>query len=134
MNFKEHKKRNIQLDVTPLVDTVFNLLIFFALSLNFTSSAALPVNLPAASSAERFAETSQIVIHITRTGAVVLNQSPVSIRHLQQELLQKGSPAPHAAAIIQADEQVSHGRVVKVMDICRRAGFNKILIAAAVQK
>jgi len=124
----------MQLDVTPLVDTVFNLLIFFALSFNFASSVALPVNLPEASSSGPLDETRQIGIHITRTGAVLLNQTEVSLRHLRQELVRMRPGDSPAAAVIQADELVSHGRVVRVMDICRQAGFNKILIAAARQK
>jgi biopolymer transport protein ExbD len=134
MTFKERKKRNVQLDITPVVDTVFNLLIFFALSLNFTSSAALPVNLPEVSSSEKIAETGQVVIQITSAGVIFLDQESVSARHLQEKLQHARSKASQCVAIIQADEQVSHGRVVRVMDMCRKAGFTKISIAAALRE
>ena len=49
MQFKEKRKKNIQLDITPIVDMVFNLLIFFALSLNFTAAASINLVLPSTS-------------------------------------------------------------------------------------
>jgi len=130
MQFKEKRKKDIHLDITPIVDTVFNLLIFFALSLNFTFTSSLNINLPEVSSKEVIGETRQAIIQITKKGEIFLNQSRVNNNSLAEMLKKIKLKTPLCNIVIQADELVPHGKVVYVMDICKKAGFNKISIAA----
>jgi len=130
MQFKEKRKKGIHLDITPIVDTVFNLLIFFALSLNFTFTSSLNINLPEVSSKEIIGGTKRAIIQITKKGEVFLNQSKVNNDSLSEMLQKIKLKTPLCNIVIQADERVPHGKVVSVMDICKKAGFNKISIAA----
>jgi biopolymer transport protein ExbD len=130
MEFKEKRKKDIHLDITPIVDTVFNLLIFFALSLNFTFTSSLNINLPEVSSKEIIGEAKRAIIQITKKGEVFLNQSKVNNDSLSEMLQKIKLKTPLCNIVIQADERVPHGKVVSVMDICKKAGFNKISIAA----
>lgn len=130
MEFKEKRKKDIHLDITPIVDTVFNLLIFFALSLNFTFTSSLNINLPEVSSKEIIGGTKRAIIQITKKGEVFLNQSKVNNDSLSEMLQKIKLKTPLCNIVIQADERVPHGKVVSVMDICKKAGFNKISIAA----
>lgn len=133
MKFKEKKKRNVILDITPIVDTVFNLLIFFALSLNFTSNTILKVNLPKISSRDSSYEKNSLTIQITRQDDILFNKKSVDIEALKILLTEAKEKNKAFSVIIQADEQVSHGKVVRIMDICKRCGFQKISIAAEIK-
>ena len=118
------------LDLTPMVDMVFNLLIFFALSLNFvTTTGGINVKLPEASSAKPL-KTENITINLTKTGQIYYNKQPVSVNVVKKKL--KGVKDKSTLVIIRADNQVEHGKVVQVMDIAKSEGFTKLAIA--VQK
>ena len=131
MEFKKRRKKDIHLDITPIVDTVFNLLIFFALSLNFTNPSTLPIKLPQISSKDVTKQPiQQITIEITEMGEVFLNQKAQTDDSLQQKLKRLKSQSPESKVILLADEKVYHGKIVKIMDLCKKAGFNKISIAA----
>ena len=135
MEFKKKRKKDIHLDITPIVDTVFNLLIFFALSLNFTFTSSLNIKLPRVSSKEITGETGQVTVQITKKGDIFLNQLKVNNDSLSEMLQQTKTKMPFCNNIvIQADERVIHGKVVHIMDICKKAGFNKISIAAYLEK
>ena len=130
MRFKTAGRKSIGMDITPLVDTVFNLLIFFALSLNFVTSPGIQVKLPK-SSAEQFpTKRTEIIVAITRDGTVFADQKPINLAKLYDKLnsLPQGSK-DKGLVIIQADEKTAHGRVVEVMDVVKRAGWARLAIA-----
>ncbi len=131
MNFKENKKKEIHLDITPIVDTVFNLLIFFALSLNFTSQSSIDINLPKLDTLPAGPAPREIIISISAQKKIFLNQQKTASADLAAALKKLGPQAAHNSIIIQADERVDHGTVVAVMGRCKQAGFKKIAIAAS---
>ncbi len=115
------------LDLTPVVDVVFNLLIFFALSLNFAAtSGGINVKLPSASSAEPV-KTEQLTINLTQAGKVYYNDKEINIDDLASRL--EGIEDKNSIVIIRADNSVPHGQVVEVMDIVKSEGFSKLAIA-----
>ena len=130
MEFKAKRNKDIHLDITPIVDTVFNLLIFFALSLNFTSTSSLDINLPDISSKQIANKTERALIQITAKGEIFLNRSKINMGSLFEMLQKIKAKTPYSGMVIQADESVPHGKVVHIMDMCKKTGFNKISIAA----
>lgn len=132
MNFKKRNHRKIgtgsTLDLTPVVDVVFNLLIFFALSLNFAAaSRGIDIKLPSTSSAQSL-KADQLTINLTKTSKTYLNDKPVSsIDELKKKL--KETADAKALIVIRADNNVTHGKVVEIMDAVKIAGFNRIAIA-----
>ncbi len=115
------------LDLTPVVDVVFNLLIFFALSLNFVAtSGGINVKLPSASSAEPV-KMEQLTVNLTQDGQVYYNDKKIEIDELPTRL--KDIEDKDSIVIIRADNSVPHGRVVQVMDIVKSEGFSKLAIA-----
>jgi biopolymer transport protein ExbD len=130
MEFKKKRKKSISLDITPIVDTVFNLLIFFALSLNFTTASSLDVDLPKISTKQR-SPARRIAIRINRNGDIFCNNILTGRAELLAELtsLKKNDKS----IIIQADRTVHHGTVVRVMDICKKTGFHRLSIAAQIK-
>ncbi len=134
MQFKEKTDSDAHLDITPIVDTVFNLLIFFALSLNFIVTPGIKVNLPESSTEEIIREKDEIVIVIKQGNEIFINNSSVSIEQLFLILSESAQRNRETLIIIQADQEVSHGRVVKVMDTAKRAGLTRLAIATIVMK
>ncbi len=130
MEFKKKRKKDIHIDMTPLVDIIFILLIFFALSLNFTKTTSFNIKLPEISSNKTTLKSEKIVIHITSNEKIYLNNKSVDNLNSMSNLLINFKPLKNVNLIIKADINVSHGKVVQVMDICKTAGINKISIAA----
>ena len=132
MKFKERTQADVHLDITPIVDTVFNLLIFFALSLNFIITPGIKVNLPESETEEIIREKEEIIIVMRKDNEIFINNSSVSIGELFLILNKAAQNNKDALVIIQADQEVFHGSVVKVMDTTKRAGLTRLAIATSM--
>jgi biopolymer transport protein ExbD len=131
MRFKRKTKNGIgtgsALDITPVVDVVFNLLIFFALTLNFVAtSGGINVKLPSASSAEPV-KLEQLTINLTKDGSIVYNDNTIDTAELSTIL--KEVKDKESLVIIRADNDVPHGKVVEIMDIAKSEGLSKLAFA-----
>lgn len=131
MHFRKprHKGGGINLDMTPMIDCVFNLLIFFALSFNFGVSPGIKVKLPEASAEALKKEKKEITVSISREGVLSVDGKTVNINELTSRFKELYNANPDAAVIIQGDEEAQHGKVVMVMDKAKAAGLNKLAIA-----
>lgn len=134
MEFKPRRKKDVHLDITPLVDTVFNLLIFFALSMNFTASSALQIETAETTAAPRQDLPTAHHIGIAENGALYLNRSAVSLAALQDRLQTLHAGDPARPVVVQADRRTPHEAVVRVLDLCQSLGFHNLSIAAACKK
>jgi len=122
------RNRNGFIDIAPFVDTVFNLLIFFALSLNFISTPGIRVNLPRSTAQEIVRQEKDLRIVIGTGGEFYINEKPVGKKELIDRFREAGQAAQQGQLLIQADQRVSHGTVVWVMDQARTAGLNRMAI------
>ena len=125
---KESRRSNNFLDITPIVDTVFNLLIFFAVSLNFISTPGIQVNLPKSTAQEIARERKDLRVVITPANQLYLNEKEVDLSTLGKNFAETAALSRDTQVLIQADEQVTHGRVVEVMDLARNAGLARLAI------
>jgi len=135
MNFRSKKINNkgvgSALDLTPVVDIVFNLLIFFALSLNFAAaSRGIDIKLPSASSAKTI-RSDQVTVNLTKEGLVFLDDKKITLEQLGPMLKEKADKK--SLVIIRADSDVEHGKVVRIMDIIKSQDLNRIAIAVDVE-
>ena len=135
MNFRSKKINNkgvgLALDLTPVVDIVFNLLIFFALSLNFAAaSRGINVKLPSASSA-KIIRSDQVTVNLTKEGHTFLDDKKITLEQLGHMLKEKADKK--SLVIIRADSDVEHGKVVRIMDIIKSQDLNRIAIAVDVE-
>jgi biopolymer transport protein ExbD len=118
-----------QINIVPMIDVVFALLTFFIMSsLVLTRSEGLPINLPQASTAKSQPQ-KQAVITIDPAGKVSLNRQTVTLDQLASQIQAFIQANKEAIVIINADEQVQHGRVIAVMDQVRRVQGAKLAIA-----
>jgi len=131
MNFnKRINTEETLMDLTPIVDVVFNLLIFFALSLNFSQiTSSINIKLPKAKSSEILTE-KQVVVSIEKGNKIYINDKKLFIDQIPNYL---DDISKDKVVVIKADEGIDHGFVVQVMDLIKRSGFNKLGIAVKKQ-
>lgn len=139
MEFKRRRElKRTKIEVIPMIDTMFFLLVFFMLSsLALTRLNGLPVNLPRATTAPKQAVTD-LTITIDKNQNVFVNKEPVAIEDLGTKLVEKaGGPnvdLSTTSVVINADLTVPHGIVVHCIDEARTVGVTRFAIATAPEK
>jgi biopolymer transport protein ExbD len=130
MQLSNGRPRRVTLDLTPLIDVVLMLVIFFLLTTTFALSPGVQVDLPQGSSLQQPRE-SDAMITITKDGAVYFQDAQVSLETLQAVLQRAKSQQPRLRVVIKADTLVQHGQVVEVMDMAKLVGIERLAIATA---
>ena len=135
MDFGTHHRRRTIADInlTPLIDIVFNLLIFFLITTTFVQNPGIEVDLPKASAATTQREVEPVVVAVTAEGDIVLGGRPVDVPGLLEALQERRRKEGKRLLIVQADKRTPHGRVVEVMDVAQRAGFDNLAIATEAE-
>lgn len=131
MRVKRHtgQVNESEIDMTPMLDIVFIMLIFFIVTTSFIKEAGVDVKRPDASTAQR-QEASSIYVAVTKDGEVWIDRQMVDLRALRSQVERLRLENPEAAAVVQADTDARHGLVVKVMDQLRLGGVETISVAA----
>jgi biopolymer transport protein ExbD len=118
-----------ELDMTPMLDVVFIMLIFFIVTTSFVKESGVSVSSPQAQTASQ-QENVNIFIAITADGEVWVDRRLVDPRSVRAIVARLHADNPEGSVIIQADEDSATGMLVEVMDQVRLAGVEKIAIAA----
>jgi biopolymer transport protein ExbD len=118
-----------ELDMTPMLDVVFIMLIFFIVTTSFVKESGVTVSMPQAESASQ-QDNTNIFIAITAEGEVWIDRRAVDLHSVRAIVARLHADNPEGAVIIQSDEEASTGVLVKVMDQVRLAGVESIAIAA----
>lgn len=117
-----------QIDIAPLIDCVFLLLIFFMLTSSFVVIPGISVKLPKALTSESMDSRSLTVV-ISSEDIIYLNDEPYTVKEVQS-YTKKGN---YDSIFIKADRDASMGAVVKIWDICKKNGIEKVGIATAYE-
>ncbi len=128
----ELQKGPSTIDIAPLIDIVFQLLIFFMLTSNFIFQPGIKINLPKAVTSEALHEQN-VVITITRENLIYLDNKAITSAELGRKLSKEVSPAKKPV-LIKADRRASLGRIVEVWDLCRVSGISQVNIATNPQE
>ncbi len=131
MNFRGGRKARgtVVLEVTPLVDIVFLLLIFFLLTATYVKNPNLDISLPKASLDQVTSHKKDISVAVKKDGELRYDNRDISMKQLEGILLAEYSENEDAIIVIRADKKSQHGRVVEVMDLAKKVGFSKLAIA-----
>ncbi len=130
MSFIRKRKRHSSLiDVSPMMDMVFILLIFFIVTSTFTRETGIDVTKPKASSSRELARES-IMIGISRQGTIHINETQVNLSSLQTILKQMIAESPDRPVVIVSDRDAPSGRIVDVLDECNLAKVRKVSVSA----
>ena len=123
-------EEGFEINILPMIDVIFSILAFFIISTLFLSrSQSLQVNLPSAQTAEA-KQPEQINITIKADGDMFIDRQAIELAQLKGALTEKIAPNSQSLVIINADEKVEHGIVVKVMDRLRQVPGANMAIAA----
>ncbi|BDO10754.1 biopolymer transporter ExbD [Aeromonas caviae] len=123
----KRQRDEVQIDMTPMLDIVFIMLIFFIVTTSFVREAGLEVHRPQA----KAQKSSSIMLAIGAQGQIFLDRKQVDVERVQATLARLLAEQPEASLVIQADERVPHGKVVRVMDEAKAAGIANIAVAVA---
>lgn len=118
-----------QVDITPLIDVVFIMLIFFIVTATFVKEAGIDVNKPDAPTAE-VKKKANILIAIDANNNIWLDRRKIDIRSVIPNIKRLRSENPQGSVVIQADEESKNKMLVEVMDAARQAGVTNIALAA----
>ncbi|MGB0910272.1 MAG: ExbD/TolR family protein [Nitrospirales bacterium] len=129
MRFPATTQKKARIEIIPMIDTMFFLLVFFMIAtLSMTMQHGMPVNLPEASSTtDKISEP--ISLTISENGDLFYNKEMIILAELKLRLLGLRQGNENPSIVINADEKVEHGIVVKVMDTVRLSGIHNMAIA-----
>ena len=132
MKFKRTLREEFSINITPLIDVVFLLLIFFMLTTTFSRETRLLINLPEANADIAENQSPQIEITVAREGSYAINGRALinrRIETLMQGLELESGGDLNAPIILVADAEATHQSVVTVMDAISQSGFTRMNIA-----
>lgn len=121
----EHKKG--LMDLTPLIDVMFLLLLYFVLTMSTESSSSIPINLSSMSGKKDFNDPKFYPITITASNLIFASDVPIAIDKIGEHLL--ALPKKYEFILIRGDINSDLGTIMKVWDACKKAGFENIKIA-----
>ncbi len=124
-----YEDNEASVDITPMMDVVFIMLIFFIVTATFVKQAGIEVNQPQASTAV-VQEKANILIAIDADNTIWINRREVDFRSLRPNIERLHAENPKGTVVIQADRESKNEVLVQVMDASRRAGVFDIAIAA----
>ena len=120
-----------EINLTPMLDVVFIMLIFFIVTASFAKEAGIDVSRPPAATAER-KERGNILVAITANDQIWMDRRQVDPRALRANIERLHAENPQGSVVIQADKNSKNGLLVQVMDAARLAGVKNVSLAAEV--
>lgn len=125
----QEQDENEEINMTPMLDVVFILLIFFIVTASFVKEAGIEVNRPEAATAVK-KERANILVAISDKGEIWINKRRIDIRAVQANIERLKAENPQGTVVIQADKKSTTDVLIKVMDSARAAGVYDVSIAA----
>lgn len=123
------EEEDAAIDMTPMLDIVFIMLIFFIVTTVFVKEAGIQVNKPEANQSI-LPKNANIFIAITEDGTIWMDKREMKVESIRANLEKLLAEQPSDVVIIQADIKAEHGVVIKVMDQIKAAGIDRISVAA----
>ncbi len=120
------------IDISPLIDMVFILLIFFMVSTTFVKDMQLDIDRPQAST-QTAASTKAIRVYIDNSGDVYLNNEPVRVWVLQSLLKDELNQSSQKSVLVVTDTLVPAGKLIEVIDQCKLAGASDVGVATEIE-
>lgn len=128
---RKHKKGTVELNIAPLIDMVFILLIFFLVTTSFVKETGIDVTRPTAATAVAKPRAT-ILIAVDSQNRVFMDHRQIDIRAVRANTERALSENPDGAVVVVADTLSSTGTAIQVMDGCRMAGAANVSLAAAL--
>jgi biopolymer transport protein ExbD len=131
MKISSGRPRKVTLNMTSLIDVLFILIIFFAVSSTFLEQPGIELELPKAESAETHT-TQKVILYIDKDNNLFLNDQLISLNTVIEEIKKLGELSSENSIVLKADTKVAHGRIIEIMDILRKNKIYKIVISTVI--
>lgn len=125
MKLRQRRRISVGADLTPMIDVVFQLILFFLVSTTFAVLPAINVNLPSSETAQS-ESIGGITVTASAKGKLFFNDEQVTLQSLDQKLNSfdtDGKKREEYPVTLEADEKVTNGTIVKIFDVLRKNGF-----------
>jgi biopolymer transport protein ExbD len=126
IQFRRRTRTESALDLTPLIDVVFQLLVFFLLTSAFINPG-ISVDLPSAESGDRGDDVG-LSVSLDEQGRVFLGQREVALESLGEELRREAGENLDVHVAVWGDAGVPYGRLIRILDICRTSGLRQVVL------
>lgn len=134
MKVRQSIVKKARIEIIPMIDVIFFLLVFFMVSsLAMTRINSLPVALPATSASPESIK-QEVILTIRKGGDIFVNKAPIALDAIGRHLAFEMKKNPQEIVVVNADEGVDYGFVVKVMDRARQVGVRKFALATRAEK
>ncbi len=131
MRFVKTREEEPTIGIAPLIDIVFLLLIFFMVTSHFDIASGVKISLPEIAQRMMNGEdNNKITLVIDQTAETYLEGEKISLKELRNKLIDLVDEKGALYLVLQADKDVSHGKVVEIMDLAKSVGVRSIIIAA----
>lgn len=127
-----HKKVSLSIDIAPLLDVMFMLLLFFLLTSSFLSPS-IPLKLPGASNSD-VSESRDIIVSVDNTGSIFLDREPVREDDFEIRLRNAIEGSDYKKVVFRGDEKIIYGKFISVLDVIKSSGAKEIQIAHEQKK
>ena len=129
MKFSRPRRSLPNAELTPLIDVVFLLLIFFAVSTSFATNQGIRVDLPRSQAQESVDERTSVRVSVDEQGRIFLDERPVDMDTLRATFREAARNSEGPTVVIRADKRVPHGLVVRIMDLAQTEGLRRLSVA-----
>lgn len=130
---RRKNSKSLELNIAPMIDMVFILLIFFLVTTSFTKETGVTISRPTASTAVSKTK-STILIGVTKDNTIHFDRRQVDIRAVRANVERALAENPEGSVVIVADKKSLTGLVITVMDACKMAGAQDVSIAASINQ
>ncbi len=127
---RHHEEEDAAIDMTPMLDIVFIMLIFFIVTTSFVKEAGIEVDKPQANNAVNPGKNANIFIAINSKDEIWMDKRQVDVERVKANIEKMIAEQPSEVVIIQGDKNAKHGLIMKVMDQVKMAGIDRISVAA----
>ncbi len=128
-----HREEEAEINITPMLDVVFIMLIFFIVTTSFVSEIGVDVNRPSNQPKQEQKISEVIAIRIEKTGKIVIQGRTIDIRAVRANIESSLAAKADAPVVIVADREADAGLLVRVIDQARVAGAKTVSLAAAAR-
>ena len=132
--YQKEEKELISINITPLIDIVFLLLVFFMLATSFIQKSTIEVNLSSGKNVEIENEKNTIVLIINKKGQIYLNKKLINISSIRNEVISIIEKNPKSKILIKSDKKLAVQKVIRLIEEVRLAGTDNIKLVDLEKK
>jgi len=134
VQFRVKRREDPVIEIAPLIDVVFLLLLFFMVTTQFVSLPGISLTLPGIKPGASVTATAKVDVQVTEAGDIYVAGNPVAPADFPGAVKRNAPDPASTVVVLMADERTAHGRIVSLMDALRSQGFKRVVMAARWEK